>query len=133
MQEDFIKNNSIDISFDDIQDIQPMGNRISEILKEKNISPLVSKDDLDAMNVESEEQWFRLLRNEEEPKFMTKEGSFDKSNLVGIVRWLDVAICDMYGCCFKRTKEQWEESDCGDCKSACRWFNTNKYRETYKA
>ena len=73
------------INADDILEILPIFNRIAEVLKEKNIDPLISEEDLKAMNLKDIDHWFRLLRNEEEPNVFGED-----ANLFRIMRWLGV-------------------------------------------
>lgn len=112
---DFLKKHAISIDIEDIECIKPIPNRIIEILEEKDISPLLSEEDIKKMNLRDEGHWFNILRNKEGMKFMGEEAT-----MFPIADWLNVELCDMYGVCFQKSNGN-KNADCGNCKSSKRW------------
>ena len=107
------------VDFDKVVSAVSIPNRIAEILSEKGISPLLESEDLAAMNLESEQQWFAILRNELPPYFYHPDAS--RQNLLQIMKWLDVSMCDIYGKCF--ATEMGELCNCKSKESEKRWRN----------
>lgn len=100
----------IPIDLKEITHAELIGNRISAILEEKGISPLLEPEDIKAMNLRNEAHWFNILRGEEQPLVFGSDGC-----MFQIAKWLDVEICDLYGMCMG------QDTECQDCKSQEKW------------
>lgn len=108
-----------EINIDDIKDFTQIPNRISEILKEENISPIILQSDLEEMHLSSMEQWNRLLRGEEQLLFIDAPDG-RKENLFAVSHWLGVNLCDLHGMCFGTDGEK-QDCDYLKCNSQDRW------------
>ena len=97
----------------------PYQNRIAQILIEKEIFPILEDKDIEAMHLESQEQWLRILKNEEQPSFFHPEP--EKRNLEHITTWLGVTMCDVYGKCMKTENGGTEACNCDSKDSEERW------------
>ncbi len=112
----FLKKHGIKIDIKEINYIKLIPNRIISILSEKNISPLLNKNDIKKMNLRDEQHWFNILRGKEELQVFGENGC-----LFQVAKWLDVELCDIYGMCFKKANGN-KYADCGNCKSKGRWI-----------
>lgn len=106
----WLEENGVPIDIQDIKDVAVIPNRIAEILMEKNIYPVLDEETLELINVESEEHWFKILSNQDQPKVFGEEG-----NLYEIAEWLDVELCDIYGFCHNKPEP------CKGCRGEARW------------
>lgn len=114
-----MKSLCVPIDLDTLVSATVIPNRIAQILIEKEIYPILEDEDLKAMHLESQEQWLRILKNEEQPSFFHPEP--DKRNLEHIVKWLGVTICDVYGHCMKTQNGGTEPCDCNSIDSQNKW------------
>jgi hypothetical protein len=99
------------ISIDEISDFVPHRNRIAKILLERNIDPTSIDEKFlkEELLISNKEEWFKILRNECEPKLFNNDIIHDErgyrlddrngikvGQVYKIMWWLNIDFCDLY-------------------------------------